>query len=270
MQTRNIFTHEPDRLQAGSADFLLITLARDNICSLDEASKRDERLFSPMLITYALSKRNPFSAIEIYKLADMTRSCEGAKDVFAQGMAFGRSYELRGNYLILAQTTKNTFQNALNTLSSLKEDTQTSTFEKLSLSCDATVLFCAGFLLEASRRFHVVVGGGLEMALALLVADLLRADVLMRLKSQNITYATTMWATKEQKLTEVLEQLSYTPHAVYTECSLKSAEIKELKNIGAVTEADQAGAGAALAYAVLNGVEDETLVNEMELVVYMA
>lgn len=266
MQTLNIFTAKPDSIASGRADFLLIMPAHEEALSLEKISTRGENLFSPTLLTYALSKCNPFSNIEIFKL---TQKPQNTQDIFTQGMAFGRSYELRGNYLILAQNAEDSLQSTLYTLALLKDETQMSTFEKLSCSRDALTLFCAGFLLEASRRFHVVAGGGLEMVLALLVADMLRADILMRPQSQNITYATTAWALKDRKIIELLEQLSCAPHAIYTECSLESSEIEELKAIGSLAQGDQAGAGAALAYAALHGIDDETLINEMELIVYM-
>jgi hypothetical protein len=270
MKTHNILTNEPDKIQNDKADFLLISLSPESVCSFEQMSTRHENLFSPMLITHAINNLIPFSSIEFLNLTTMDIQLNDARAIFAKGMAFGRSYELKGNYLILAQDTKNMEKNALNTLLSLQENNQMSIFEKLSDNCDATLLFCAGFLLEASRRFHVVAGGGIEMELVLLIADLLRGDVLMRLKSENITYATTSWSVHQQNVLEVLKQLSYAPHAIHTGCSLEHSEIEKLKEIGLLTEKDKAGAGAALAYGVAHGLTNEALVSEMELIVYMA
>ncbi|MDQ7067446.1 MAG: hypothetical protein Q9M40_05475 [Sulfurimonas sp.] len=144
-------------------------------------------------------------------------------------MAFGKSYELKGSYLILGESTPSGTTTATATALALGYDvaddfsssflnvpnsvrTQTinaalslvnesmSTFEKLSLVSDNMLLFCAGFLLEASSRFHVVLAGGTQMAACLLVADKLREDILMRPKHENITLATTGWVANDTTL----------------------------------------------------------------------
>jgi len=228
-----------------------------------------EGIYSFALITRAIEKLNPFSSIETFDLTNESQTPTNAKDIFAKGMQLGRSYELKGSYLILAQNSLDSAQNALATLTSLNDETQTSNFEKLSLVCNETLIFSAGFLLEASRRFHVVVGGGIEMAVCLLIADKVREDVLMRLKSNNITYATTVWAAKETKIKEILEQLSYKPHAIYTTLDLEKVEIQRLKKYEEQGEKDGTGAGASLAYATTNGLTNEAVLNEMELIIYM-
>jgi hypothetical protein len=270
MKTYNILTNKLDKIQSDKADFLLISQSPESVYSFNEMSTRAENLYSPMLITHAINNLIPFSSLELLNLTTIDMELSDARAIFTKGMAFGQSYELKGNYLILAQNTEDIEKNALNTLLSIQDNNQMSIFEKLSHNCDATLIFCAGFLLEASRRFHVVVGGGIEMALVLLISDLLRGDVLMRLKSENITYSTTPWSACQQNMLEILKQLSYTPHAISTECNLEHAEIEEVKKIGLLTEKDKAGAGAALAYGVVHGLTNEALLSEMELIVYMA
>ena len=120
-----------------------------------------------------------------------------------------------------------------------------SNFEKLSLVSDNMLIFCAGFLLEASKRFHVVLAGGTQMASCLLVADALREDVLMRVKSDNITLATTSWVANDNNsdLKHILSLLSYTPHAVHTSFSFEETEIPVLKlyDEGEAKEGDEIG-----------------------------
>ena len=143
-------------------------------------------------------------------------------------------------------------------------------FEKLSLVSDNMLLFCAGFLLEASRRFHIVLAGGTQMASCLLIADKLKEDVLMRLKSDNITLATTQWVAQDKNsdIEHLLSLLSYTPHAIYTEFSFANAEIPILKKYDDGEAKEGVGAGAALAYASINGITNEQLLNEIELLIY--
>ena len=222
-----------------------------------------------------------------------------AKRVFQQGMAFGEQYELKGSYLILGESTpsgtttatatalalgyecredfSSSFLNVPNdvrnetiskALSLINDDM--SKFEKLSLVSDNMLIFCAGFLLEATRRFHVVLAGGTQMASCLLIADALREDVLMRLKSDNLTLATTAWVAKDtnSNIKHILEQLSYTPHAIYTQLSFADAEIPVLKMYDEGEAKEGVGAGAALAYANANSLTNKEVVEAVELIMY--
>lgn len=222
-----------------------------------------------------------------------------AKAVFAKGMDFGRSYELQGNYLILGESTPSgtttatasclaldydcashfasSFAHEPHSLKSktiaqalCNIDASMSRFEKLSLVSDNMLLFCAGFLLEATRRFHVVLGGGTQMAAVLLIADALREDVLMQLKSENLTLATTHWIHQDSSsdIHALLSLLSYTPHAIYTEFSFEKTEIPILHKYDEGEVKEGVGAGASLAYAHQNNIENSLLLNEIEVLLY--
>ena len=222
-----------------------------------------------------------------------------AKEIFQKGMAFGAEYELKGSYLILGESTPsgtttatasalslgydclNDFSSSfLNVPNDVKSETinaalslindDMTNFEKLSFVSDNMLIFCAGFLLEASRRFHVVLAGGTQMAACLLIADALREDVLMRVKHDNITLATTQWVVQDENsdIAHILSLLSYTPHALYTEFSFANAEIPVLKKYDEGEAKEGVGAGACLAYAATNGLSNEEIVNEIELIMY--
>jgi uncharacterized protein (TIGR00303 family) len=222
-----------------------------------------------------------------------------ARDIFQKGMQFGKEYELKGSYLILGESTPSGTTTAaasalalgydcaddfsssfLNIPSSVKSETissalslitdEMSSFEKLGLVSDNMLLFCAGFLLEASRRFHVVLAGGTQMAACLLIADKLREDVLMRVKSDNITLATTQWVAKDENsdIAHLLSLLSYTPHAIYTEFSFADAEIPVLKKYDEGEAKEGVGAGASLAYGVANSLTNEAILKEIEYIMY--
>jgi uncharacterized protein (TIGR00303 family) len=222
-----------------------------------------------------------------------------AKDLFAKGMAFGREYELKGSYLILGESTpagtttaaatalalgydlegafSSSFLDVPNDIrnKTIKEalslvDEQIDTFEKLSIVSDNMLIFCAGFLLEASRRFHVVLAGGTQMAACLLVADKLREDLLMRINSNNITLATTQWVAQDSgsDLKKILEQLSYTPNALYTTFSFSEAQIPVLKKYDEGEAKEGVGAGGALAYGCANQLTNKEIVEAIELIMY--
>jgi len=222
-----------------------------------------------------------------------------AKEIFQKGMKFGSEYELKGSYLILGESTPSGTTTAtasalalgydcaddfsssfLDVPDSVKNQTVSSalslinddmsSFEKLGLVSDNMLIFCAGFLLEASRRFHVVLAGGTQMAACLLIADKLKEDVLMRVKSDNITLATTQWVAKDKNsdIAHLLSLLSYTPHALYTEFSFADAEIPVLKKYDEGEAKEGVGAGASLAYAAVNSLSNEEVLREIELIMY--
>ena len=294
-------------------------ITTQKLFSMPEIAETPSGVPTPALITRAVHNLTPFSAIETLDLglevtpqetqlhnfdikpSDSVATGAGidAETIFAKGMAFGRTYELKGSYLILGESTpsgtttatatalalgydvandfSSSFLNVPNDVRShtinaalaLVDDTM-SNFEKLSLVSDNMLLFCAGFLLEASRRFHVVLAGGTQMAACLLVADKLREDVLMRLKSDNITLATTAWVAqdKNSNIKHILEQLSYTPHAIYTSFSFADAEIPVLKKYDEGEAKEGVGAGAALAYANTNAITNKEVLEAVELIIY--
>ena len=294
-------------------------IVTQKLFSMPELAETPSGVPTPALITRAIENLNPFSTIEIldlgleikpqqtqlhnFDIAPSESIATGAKidakEVFQKGMAFGRSYDLKGSYLILGESTPSGTTTAtasalalgydcaddfsssfLNVPNSIKSKTinaalsltndNMSRFEKLSLVSDNMLIFCAGFLLEASRRFHVVLAGGTQMAACLLIADALREDVLMRLKSDNVTLATTQWVARDENsdIAHILSHLSYTPHAVYTEFSFANAEIPVLKKYDEGEAKEGVGAGASLAYGAANGLTNEEILNEIELIMY--
>jgi len=295
-------------------------ITTQKLFSMPEIAETPSGVPTPALITRAVHNLCEFATIETLDLGleikpqqthlhqfdimpsqDIRSGAEiDAQTVFAKGMAFGRSYDLKGSYLILGESTPSGTTTAtatalalgydvaddfsssfLNVPSDVRSQTITealshiddtmSSFEKLSLVSDNMLIFTAGFLLEASRRFHVVLAGGTQMAAALLVADKLREDVLMRLKSENITLATTAWVAedKNSNIKHILEQLSYTPHAVYTKFSFADAEIPVLKKYDEGEAKEGVGAGGALAYADSNNLTNKEVLEAVELIMYM-
>ena len=294
-------------------------IVNEQVFSLPELAETPTGVPTPALVTRAVHNLIPYSNIEILNLGleltpkntpiqnfDINPSASiitganiDAKDIFKKGMSAGKEYELKGNYLILGESTpsgtttaaataialgydvKDDFSSSfLNVPNSIKDktivdalsliDTNMNNFQKLSLVSDNMLIFCAGFLLEASRRFHIVLGGGTQMAACLLIADSLREDVLMRVKSENITLATTTWVAndKNSDIKHILSLLSYKPHAIYTSFSFAKTTIPILKRYDEGEAKEGVGAGAALAYANTNNITNEKLLEAIELLIY--
>ena len=295
-------------------------ITNEKVFSLGNIAETPAGVPTPALITRGVHNLNPFACVDILDLGlelqpQMTSTHNfdinpsdsiatganiDAKDIFSKGMKFGREYELKGSYLILAESTpagtttatasclalgyacKNDFSSSfLNATDSIKSETirqavrqtnkEMDNFDKLNIVSDNMLLFCAGFLLEASRRFHIVLAGGTQMAACLLIADKLKEDVLMRLKSDNITLATTGWVANDPSsdIKHLLSLLSYTPHAIYTEFSFENAEIPVLKKYDEGEAKEGVGAGASLAYANRNGHTQKQVLDSIELLMCM-
>jgi len=294
-------------------------LVNEKVFSLTELAETPTGVPTPALITRAVHNLYPFSAIEVldlglekkpqntplysFDLAPSNAISKGAnidaKAVVFKGMQFAKEYELKGNYLILGESTpagtttaaasalalgydcRNDFSSSfLNVPNDIKNKTidtalalindDMNRFEKLGRVSDNMLLFCAGFIIEASKRFHIVLAGGTQMATVLLIADALREDLLLRANHKNITLATTKWVAKDKNanIKHLLSLLSYTPHAIYTEFSFANAEIPILKKYDEGEAKEGVGAGASLAYANANAITNEALLNQIELLMY--
>jgi len=294
-------------------------ITNEKVFSLGDLAETPTGVPSPAIITRAVHNLSPFSSIEILNLglevSPQSTTCSSfdikpsdsiatganidAKSIFTKGMDAGESYELKGSYLILAESTPSGTTTATATALALgydcKDDFSSSfldvpktiknetiekalslitddmtNFEKLGFVSDNMLIFCAGFLLTASRRFHVVLAGGTQMAACLLVADTLREDVLMRLKNDNITLATTQWVVNDEKsnIKNILSKLSYTPHAIYTKFSFANAEIPVLKKYDDGEAKEGVGVGAALGFAHANHINNEELLEAIEYILY--
>ena len=294
-------------------------VATGRVFSLPELAETPNGVPTPALITKAVDHLNSFTSIEIcdlglekkplqtklyeFGLKSSERIDKGAeidaKAVFLKGMEFGASYELKGNYLIIGESTpagtttaeaairalgydaagafSSSFLNApknikeaviQKALSLVQEDM--SDFEKLGIVADNMLLFTAGFIYEATKRFEVVLAGGTQMAAVMLIADKLRETMLMRPDHKNLTLATTQWVVKDEKsdIKKLLSLLSYKPNALYTTFSFQNAEIPILKKYDEGEAKEGVGAGGALGYANAHGIEGDAIVQDIEIMMY--
>jgi len=230
MKIFNALTHKEDEFYKGKADLIKIFNGEET-----------QALVVEEFIIKAVDNLNGFSAIESLNLSYLNTLDD--KEIIQEGMNIGKKYELKGNFLILSDF-------------SLKEHKHTSQ------------MFYVGFLLEASRRFHVVLDGGFEILKTLLVADELRETLLMRIKSDNITVVTTQKEIQyyKEQITDNVKKLSYIPHISYTDFTLRDAEIEILTDYE--EQERNSGQGGVLAYGAF--LTSKALLNEIELIIYMA
>ncbi len=252
MKTYNIFTNEEDSLPEGKADFLLLTdgslnskleieyLQHEQVISGDKLPKLENNIPNPVIITRAVHNLVSFSALEGLALDFKNMD---AKKIFVKGMSLGETYEIKGSFLILAHNFKTIpleFSEILN-------------FEILNTYEDKILIFLAGFIMNASKRFHVVLAGEKDMKDTLIIADRLRETVLQRVKHNNITLVTSN--------SNGLSTLSYIPHAIFTNFSFEASDIESLRKSRTVE--------ASISYASANKITNQELLEQIEYLIYM-
>jgi len=220
--------------------------------------------------------------------------------LFNKGLDAGHRYELKGSYLILGESTpagtttatttalacgydvkgdfSSSFKDVPNTIRETTIDKALSLInddmnlnQKLSLVSDNMLIFCAGFIISAHKRFHIVLGGGTQMASCLLLIDKLKDDYFMSVNESNITLATTSWVVddKNSDIKNLLSKLSFTPNAIYSKLSFKNAEIPILKKYDEGEAKEGVGAGASLAYGYTNSITNKEILEQIESILYM-
>jgi uncharacterized protein (TIGR00303 family) len=220
-----------------------------------------------------------------------------AKAVFEKGRQFGRTYRPEGDYVIVGESTPagtTTAQAAIAALgfshdglfaSSFKEapvaikqhtldaalgklTSGMSLFEKLGHTADNTLLFVAGFVLEACRRFPVVLGGGTQMAAALLIANKIGGRDGLPMDPRKITLCTTRWIAEDgaSNLIALIGQLDFRPRALYADFLYAEATIPVLKLYDEGEAKEGVGAGAAIAYGYMHGLTRPQITARVEAI----
>ena len=218
-----------------------------------------------------------------------------AQAVFEKGRAFGRSYKPQGDYVIIGESTPSgttTAQAAIHALgfkdaglfassfkeapTSIKEETlkkalskitpSMGLFDKLSHTADNTLMFVAGFVLEASHQYHVVLAGGTQMAAALLIADTIASRDSIYHDPRHIILCTTRWIAKDgaSNINALLAQLNFRPKALYADFLYEDAKIPVLKLYDEGEAKEGVGAGGALAYGYMQGLTQQEITAEVE------
>jgi len=218
-----------------------------------------------------------------------------AKAVFEKGRAFGRSYKPEGDYIIVGESTPSgttTAQAAIHVLglkdegmfassfknapTSIKKETiekalskitpSMGLFDKLSHTADNTLMFIAGFVLEASHRTEVVLAGGTQMAAALLIADAIASRDSIYHDPRHITLCTTRWIAKDgaSNINALLSQLNFRAKAIYADFLYEDANIPVLKLYDEGEAKEGVGAGAAIAYGYMQGLTQAEITAEVE------
>ncbi len=218
-----------------------------------------------------------------------------AKSVFDKGFEFGKTYKLLGDYLIFGESTPGgttTAQAAISALGYTTEDlfassfkaspfsikqesiqqslsklnNNMSLFEKLGHTSDNMLMFTAGFILSASRRFNIVLAGGTQMVAVLLIANKIAGRKGIHHDHRHINLCTTSWIHKDKNsnIQGLIEQLDFRLKAYYADFSFKDSKHPALKLYDEGEAKEGVGAGASLAYAFAQGCTQKELTQKIE------
>lgn len=213
-----------------------------------------------------------------------------AEAVFNRGCEAAKAYELEGSYLILGESTpsgtttayacakalgfdadgyfSSSFKAVPNGIKAKTVEASLShvnasmtPFEKLNHTADNMLMFCAGFVFEATKRFKVMLAGGTQMAAVLLILD-----SVTKLKSDNLFLCTTKWVyeDKDSDIEGLLSQLSVTIEGFWADFDFSLSKHPALLLYDEGEAKEGVGAGAAIAYLYAHGVNQEEITQSVE------
>ncbi|QKF82147.1 nicotinate mononucleotide-dependent phosphoribosyltransferase CobT [Halarcobacter ebronensis] len=302
--------------------YLTPTLDSEFLCcgevrSLEDIAKTPKGVPTPALITRAVHLLKPFSNIELldlgievkpkldyFKIHDMqikpsNSIAENAKidalAIFQKGLVFGQAYELKDDYLILAESVpsgtttatatalalgykcKELFSSSFKDVpNSIRDQTidkaleniskEDDLFAVLSKVSDNMLIFYAGVILGLNNKTKVILAGGTQLACVLLIINAMLKTMQGEFNTSNLALCTTKWVyeDKNSDIKALLEMLSFKVNAYYADFdfSLSSHPALKLYDNGEAKEG--VGAGAALTYALLNGIDKLSITKKIE------
>ena len=219
-----------------------------------------------------------------------------AMEVFQKGVEFGQNYICKSDYVILAESVPSGTTTALATalalgyeckdkfsssfknnptnikkqvISKALENTKDAVevFEKLDSVADNMLIFNAGFILGANNRdFKIVLAGGTQMACVLLIINSILNQMDGEIDSTKIALWTTKWVYKDNHsdIKGLLEMLDFSINGYYSEFDFSMSNHPALKLYDDGEAKEGVGAGAALIYGVINGLNQENITAQVE------
>lgn len=223
-------------------------------------------------------------------------ACINAFEVFQKGVEFAQNYEPQADYTILAESvpsgtttamatamalgyeTTNCFSSSFkNAPQSLKQQvvqqalehttSNMDVFEKLSALSDNMIVFNAGFILGLQATSHkLILAGGTQMASVLLVVNSLLQTMGGELDGSKIALCTTKWIANDEtsNIKALLEQLDFTLNAYSADFDFAKSTSEVLKLYDQGEAKEGVGAGGALIYGLINGLEAQSIVKKVE------
>lgn len=218
-----------------------------------------------------------------------------AMELFQKGVEFGQNYDCKDDYIILGEsvpsgtTTANATALALgydckgmfsssykNRPSNIREETiqkalshinqEDDIFAILGKVSDNMLIFNAGFILGLNNKTKIILAGGTQMACVLLVVNAILKTMQGEIETSNLALCTTKWVyeDKNSDIKALLHMLDFNINAYYSDFDFTSSSHPALKLYDEGEAKEGVGAGACLAYGLLNGLSKEAITKKVE------
>lgn len=218
-----------------------------------------------------------------------------AQEVFQKGVEFGQNYECKNDYIILGESVPSGTTTATATAlalgydckdkfsSSFKDvpnDIRQSTiakalytvkedddiFDILSCVSDNMIIFNAGFILGLNNKIPLILAGGTQMACVLLVVNKILEMMDGTIETSNLALCTTKWVAQDTNsdIKALLELLNFNINSYFVDFDFSLSNHPALKLYDEGEAKEGVGAGGALMYGVLNGLNKEQITSKVE------
>ena len=218
-----------------------------------------------------------------------------AIEVFQKGVQFGTSYETKDDYIILgesvpsgtttAQATaialgydcenlfSSSFKNVPNDIKSTtikdalnKIKKGDDVFNILSSISDNMLIFNAGFIMGLNNKIPLVLAGGTQMACVLLIVNSILKQMDGSIETSNLSLCTTKWVYEDANsdIKKLLEMMDFELHTYYSDFDFSNSQHPALKLYDSGEAKEGVGAGGALMYGFLNGLNKKQITSQVE------
>jgi uncharacterized protein (TIGR00303 family) len=218
-----------------------------------------------------------------------------AMELFQKGLEFGQTYKCKNDYIILGESVPSGTSTATATALGLGYDVKDKfsssfkdvpnsirnvTIEKaleninedddifgiLSKVSDNMIIFNAGFILGLNNSIPIVLAGGTQMACVLLVVNKILEQMDGKLDTSNLSLCTTKWVYEDENsdIKALLELCDFPINAYYSDFDFSLSEHPALKLYDEGEAKEGVGAGGALMYGFLNGLNKEQITKQVE------
>ncbi len=310
--------------QAGIPGLIYLTPTLDSefVCtgevrSLENIAETPKGVPTPALITRAIHLLKPYSNIEVlnlgleikpkvdyFKLNDFDINPSNQIDlgaqidamgVFQKGLEFGKNYETKDDYIILAESVPSGTTTAAATALALGYDckdlfsssfkavpnsirTQTinkalenidskdELFDILGKTSDNMLIFNAGFILGLNNKKPLILAGGTQMACVLLIVNKILEIMGGEFDTSRLALCTTKWVyeDKNSDIKALLEMLDFEINSYYADFDFSLSSHPALKLYDEGEAKEGVGAGGCLVYGLLNGLSKQQITNQVE------
>ena len=218
-----------------------------------------------------------------------------AQELFQKGVEFGQNYTCQDEYIILGESVPSGTTTAMATalglnykvadafsssfkdvpndirektlelaLSNLNE--KDDIFAVLSKVADNMLVFNAGFILGLNNKIPLVLAGGTQMACVLLIVDKMLKLMGGTMETTNLALCTTKWVAHDENsdIEALLKLLRFKINAYYSDFDFSHSSHPALKLYDQGEAKEGVGAGGALMYGFLNGLNQEQITRQVE------